>query len=127
MLDSEAMPIEQSVLDDLNRIIGKSYNPQPLDASGVLIRAELPDERMLPDVDLTNGWHGLFATGLEVVQAKGNHWSIVSQDHDAAVLGLQIKAVLDRHDLNGKKPIIESPSMAVGSADRRGIFEAGLK
>jgi thioesterase domain-containing protein len=126
MLDSKAMPIEQSVLDDLNRIIGKSYNPQPLDTSGVLIRAELPDERMLPDVDLTNGWHGLFATGLEVVQAKGNHWSIVSQ-HDAAVLGLQIKAVLDRHDLNIKRANHREPSVVVGSADRHGVFEAGLK
>ena len=124
MLDSEAMPIEQSVLDGLNRIIGKSYDPQPLDALGVLVRAELPDEMRLPYVDLTNGWRDLFARGLEVVQAKGNHWSIVSQDHDAAALGLQINAVLDRHGLSNKKPDIVSPSKVVGLGDRHRVFKA---
>jgi amino acid adenylation domain-containing protein len=108
MLDHEGRPMEQFVIDDLNRILGRSYDPQPLDALGVLIRADLPDEEKLPHVDLTNGWRDLFVRGLEVVQAKGNHWSIVSREEDAAALGLQINEVLDRYDLSKKKPVIIS-------------------
>jgi len=122
MLDSQAVPIVQSVVDSLNRILGKSYDPQPLDASGVLIRAELPDQWMLPYVDNTNGWRDLFARGLEVVQAKGNHWSIVSQGSEA--LGLQINAVLDRYDLS-KEPVIVSSVKAVQSGGRQRVFDVG--
>jgi amino acid adenylation domain-containing protein len=103
MVDSEGMPIDQSVINRLSRVIGRYYNPQPLDASGVLIRAKLPHEEILPQVDLTNGWRGLFTRGLEVVQLTGNHWSIVSNEQSAIELGKQINAVLDRFDLSNKK------------------------
>ena len=64
----------------------------------MLIRAEFPDEEMLPGYDFTNGWRGLFARGLEIVQATGDHVSMVS-DENAAAFGRQINTVLDRYDL----------------------------
>jgi amino acid adenylation domain-containing protein len=102
MFDEEGMPIEVPVFFRFFRIIEKSFHPRPLDASGVLIRTKIPGEEMLPGQDLTNGWRDLFARGLEVVQAKGDHLSMLG-DENVAALARQINAVLDRDDLGKER------------------------
>ena len=97
MIDSQGEPLEIGVTHRLNRIIGSSYQPHPLDAPGVLVRATLASEEM-PGHDSSNGWGALFTPGLEVIQANGNHSSIISNENNLAELGEQINAVLDRRE-----------------------------
>jgi amino acid adenylation domain-containing protein len=99
MFDEEGVPFTHAALNRFLRIAAKSFHPTPLDASGVLIRAEFPGDEMLPGFDFSNGWDGLFAWGLEIVQARGDHTSMVD-DENAAALGRQINEVLDRDGLN---------------------------
>jgi hypothetical protein len=66
---------------------------------------------MLPGHDFTNGWGELFASGLEVIQGKGNHSSIVSDENNLADLGQQINAVLDR-----RESACDSPTASLSSA-----------
>jgi len=95
-VDEEGTPVELPVMKRLFRILVKSSQPRPLDASGVLFRAKVAFEKMLPEPDLTNGWGDLFTQGLEIVQTTGDHWSLVRDEQNTAVLARQINAVLDR-------------------------------
>ena len=75
--DEEGMPINQTAIDRLAYMAGKAWRPRPLDASGVLFRAKVPGEEMLPGYDFANGWGELFDRGLEIVQAREiiSRWS----------------------------------------------------
>jgi hypothetical protein len=68
-----------------------------LDASGLLLRATFQGEKTLPGHDFTNGWRNLFARGLNVVHATGDHLSIVHDEQHLAALAREINAVLDRY------------------------------
>jgi thioesterase domain-containing protein len=109
-VDSAGQSLDLSVVDSLRRIAGSTYNPQPLDASGALFRARLPNEEILPEIDVTNGWGELFSRGLEVIQARGDHWSIVSSEQNLAELATQIDAVLDKGPRRGEMSHLESLS-----------------
>ena len=74
-----------------------SFDPRPLDAAGVLFRTTRPGEADVAWSRLDNGWGGRFARGLEIVQAKGDHWSLVRDERNTAALAQQINAVLDRY------------------------------
>ena len=99
MDDKDGVPFERTTLSQFYRIATLSFRPKPLDAPGALIRAEYPDEDLLPGNDITNGWRDLFARGLEIVQAKGDHVWIIS-DENAASFGRQVNRVLDRYPGN---------------------------
>lgn len=103
MSDIDGVAFTQPVMNRFSRIAAKSYHPRPLDASGVLIRAERPGEEMLPGFDSANGWGGLFSRGLEIVQAKGDHVLMVD-DENGPTLSRQINSALDRYDLGNEKP-----------------------
>jgi hypothetical protein len=70
------MPVRWAAAERLYGVLQKSFDPRPLDASGVLFRTTLPSENTLPGHDFTNGWRNLFARGLDVVRAAGDHMSI---------------------------------------------------
>ena len=94
--DKNAVPFRQPVLIRFSRNAVRSFHPRPLDAPGVLIRAEYPGEESLPGWDITNGWGDLFPRGLEIVQAKGDHVSI-EHDENADTFRRQVNEVLDRY------------------------------
>jgi hypothetical protein len=94
-------------------IIGRSFDPQPLDASGVLIRVKLPDEEKLPAADHTNGWGNLFQRGLEVVPAVGTHTSLINHESNAVALARQIIEVCDRY-----KSMLDRDGLADEKRDR---------
>ena len=96
MDDKDGVPFERTTLSRFYRIAALSFHPSPLDAPGALIRAEYPNEELLPGYDITNGWRDLFARGLEIVQAKGDHVSMIG-DENAATFGRQVNTVLDRY------------------------------
>jgi hypothetical protein len=95
IVDIEGITVGEIVVSGMGSIIGKSFHPRPLDASGVLIRAKFPGVEKLPGHDFTNGWGNLFARGLDIIQAKGDHFSMVNNENIAA-LARQINALIDR-------------------------------
>jgi thioesterase domain-containing protein len=102
-LDKDGRPIEKTFIEWFASITGKSFHPRPLDASGVLIRAQFPGEEMLPGYDFTNGWRDLFTRGLKIVDAAGDHVTMVS-DENVAALAQQINTVLDPYSLGEEMP-----------------------
>jgi amino acid adenylation domain-containing protein len=95
-IDRDGVPIYQKVINGLTRIVGQSYRPTPLNAPGVLIRAEFPGEDRLPGYDFTNGWGPLFLQGLETLQAKGDHVTMVDEKNLEGLAEL-INGKLDRY------------------------------
>ena len=73
--------VDQMAIDRLVYIAGRAWRPSPLDALGVLFRAKVPNEELLPGYDFTNGWGELFDRGLEIVQAAGDHSSMVVDEN----------------------------------------------
>ena len=58
---------------------------------------------MLPGYDFTNGWGDLFARGLEIIEATGDHVSMVNDERNVAALARLINETLDGHCLGEKK------------------------
>ena len=98
--DDEGQSIEVADLYRFTRLIRKPSDPRPLEAHGLLLRAEFPGEKILPGHDFTNGWGGLFAKGLEIVHMDGSHFNIVRDKRGVDAIGRQINAVLDRYGLS---------------------------
>jgi thioesterase domain-containing protein len=94
-VDSNGKPIDMWYIHRLSALAGRSWRPRPLDTAGVLIRVKTRID-ILPSYDRANGWRDLFANGLEIVQADGNHMSILTGDH-AISLARQLNDVLDRY------------------------------
>jgi amino acid adenylation domain-containing protein len=94
--DTQGRTIEMSIMHRVVDAARRRWRPRPLDASGVLIRAEASVDTMR-GYDRANGWGGLFTRGLEVVQAEGDHITILGEE-SAEGLTQQLTAVLDRYD-----------------------------
>jgi thioesterase domain-containing protein len=94
--DDQGMPIDQEEMARLACMAVRSWHPRPIDALGVLFRAKLRREEILPGHDFTNGWSDLFAGGLEIVQVTGDHISMVNGHITTTVR--QIKEALDRYE-----------------------------
>jgi thioesterase domain-containing protein len=95
--DNQGMPIDQEEMNRLTRMTERSWHPRPIDALGVLFRAKFKGEEILPGYDFANGWSDLFAGGLEIVQATGDHVSMLVNGHVTTLIR-QINAVLDRYE-----------------------------
>ena len=94
MADSVGTPIENSVYQNLVRLIGESFSPRPLYARGVLFKAEFPAEALFPGHDVGNGWGKLFSDGLEIIQETGNHLTMLLEPNVTA-LGQHLHDALD--------------------------------
>ena len=68
---------------------------RPLDAAAVLFRVRRPGDEMLPRDGFDNGWGGRFARGLEIIEVRGDYWSLVKDERDCAALARQINVALD--------------------------------
>ena len=66
-------------------MVGEAFTPLPLDARGILFRAEFPGEEFLPGHDLSSGWDRLFTGGLEIVQETGNHVTMLFEPNITAL------------------------------------------
>jgi amino acid adenylation domain-containing protein len=115
-VDSAGVPMDLSELDVVRRVAGATYQPQTLDASAILFRARLPNEELLPNIDMTNGWGSLFTRGLQVIAAKGDHWSIVSSEQNLAELAKQISMVLE---MQAQDPNLQPVQTPHSTANRR--------
>jgi amino acid adenylation domain-containing protein len=105
--DKEGRPIEQETIDRFARIAVKAWRPGPLDASGVLFRAAVKGDALLPGYDFSNGWSDLFDRGLEIVEAVGDHVSMVN-DENLPALARQINLVLNRYETDRSVGVVSS-------------------
>jgi amino acid adenylation domain-containing protein len=102
--DNKGNSVELTDLSKLSIAIRRSLDPHPLDASGVLIRADFPDEEILPGHDFSNGWSGAFLRGLEILEMTGDHVDLVRDEKKVAEMARHINAILDRLEPdNGKR------------------------
>lgn len=93
-VDSEGNPIDMWTVYRMAKLIGDSWRPRPLATRGVLIRGRALVD-MLPGYDRAHGWSGLFRRGFDVVQAEGDHLTILTPQH-SDILSAHIADVLDR-------------------------------
>jgi thioesterase domain-containing protein len=93
----------------LMQIYDKIYDthvPRPLGTSGILVKAEPfnDNERPYRNFDPALGWGGLFMDGLKIIEAKGNHISIVENDENLAAIAREVNALLERDLVGGTVP-----------------------
>ena len=93
--DEEGAPVTMADITQLFLSHRSRFNPPPLDAAAVLFRVRRPGDEMLPRDGFDNGWGGRFARGLEIIEVRGDHWSLVKDERDCAALARQINVVLD--------------------------------
>jgi len=94
--DEAGKPIDNLLFNQFALLLGRLWRPRPLDAAGVLIRAD-NSENNLPGSDPAEGWDGLFTRGLEIVQTAGDHHSMVTEEN-AVLLARQMNLILDRYE-----------------------------
>jgi amino acid adenylation domain-containing protein len=82
MLDEQGVPLPWDYLERLYARLTESYEPRPLSSRGVVFRPASEDGSFRR-CDESLGWKGLFAGGLEIIPALGDHISMVRQHHQA--------------------------------------------
>lgn len=98
--DKDGMPIPMTVVGQLAYLSARSWNPQSLDISGVLLRVNLPEE-ILPGYDFTKGWGALLTQGVKIIQVAGDHISMVNDENVVALAG-KISELLDQKAVSQK-------------------------
>jgi thioesterase domain-containing protein len=98
MRDQDGNFIEFSTLMRLYDKIYDTYTPSSLEAEGILVRAEPFNQSEKPyrDFDAALGWGGLFEKDLEIIQAKGDHISMIEVDENLAGIARDVNALLER-------------------------------
>lgn len=94
--DEDGKPIASLLIDKLSLTVGRLWHPRPLDAAGVLIRADNA-ENVLPGRDPSEGWSGLFTRGFEIVHTTGDHLTMLTEAN-AVSLARQMNLILDRYE-----------------------------
>jgi thioesterase domain-containing protein len=103
-IDTNGNPVEWRFVEKFYRLVAKSFDPRPLDAAAVLLRARVEGKEQIPGYDFTNGWGGLFTGGIEILQATGDHLTMVHDERHLVPLAAQID------DLLGKDKRISEPT-----------------
>jgi thioesterase domain-containing protein len=98
MRDEGGKFIEFPTLVRMYENIYKTYVPRRLETAGILVKAEpaTGGEKPYRDFDSALGWGHMFAEGLDIIQVKGNHISMIEVDHNMAGLAKAVNAVLER-------------------------------
>jgi thioesterase domain-containing protein len=119
LMDGAGLPLEWKLVSQFYRCIRGSFLPRPLRAPGILFRTVFPGEKTLPGFDASSGWRGLFADGLEVVELKGDHVSIVRDGPGNSELGRYITYTLDRAAMRGPSAATADPKSSSGAIPPR--------
>jgi len=78
------------------RAVVGTFAADRIPTSGVLIRAKVPGQQFLPRLDPTHGWGALFEGGVEIVDAAGDHFSLILNEQNLEIAAQRIRSVLDR-------------------------------
>lgn len=95
--DENGRFIEAPIRDRIHNSVLETYVRRRMNAPGLLVRAETltESERPYREYDPTLGWGDSFAGGLRIVQAKGNHLSMIEDDESMAAIAREANAVLE--------------------------------
>jgi thioesterase domain-containing protein/acyl carrier protein len=96
MLDSGGREIDPRVAKTWVRAVVGTFAADRIPTSGVLIRAKVPGQQFLPRLDPTHGWGALFEGGVEIVDAAGDHFSLILNEQNLEIAAQRIRSVLDR-------------------------------
>jgi amino acid adenylation domain-containing protein len=102
--DKNGIPIDETVMSELNYRSTIAWKPRQLDTAGILFRVKFPGETMLPGYDRAKGWGELFTRGLRVVHAAGDHMTMV-RDENILALTRQIRDALDQNEIVQNQPV----------------------
>jgi hypothetical protein len=105
-LDEHGELIDYSRFRQSLRSALMSFQRRPIDVLGVLIRAKILHEEMLPSFDVVLGWSELFPRGLEVLRMPGDHWWVPGNE-SFPVLAERITACIDRHVKTSRRAPID--------------------
>ena len=94
MLDASGNPVDPNKAKTWARAVVKTFAPVPIAASGVLLRAKLPGEELLPRHDRSRGWESFFERGFEIIDAPGDHYSLILDNRNLEILAGQIRDLL---------------------------------
>jgi amino acid adenylation domain-containing protein len=88
MVDEQGAPVPWELIEGLYVKILESYRPRRLNARGILVRSEPPDEKYPRAFDDSLGWRNLFAGGLKIVPVLGDHYSAIREHNHGLVQAL---------------------------------------
>jgi len=95
-LDTLGRPMQWRLIERLYANSLRSYRLRRLDSRGVVIRGDRPEDCPPQTIDLTMGWNGLFASGLEIIQVSGDHLAMMRQHPHDLNLAQELSDLLDR-------------------------------
>ncbi len=94
MLDASGNPVDPDKAKTWVHAVVKTFTPDPIAASGVLVRAKLPGEDLLPRHDRSRGWESLFLGSFEIIDAPGDHYSLIQNERNLEIMAGQIRDLL---------------------------------
>jgi amino acid adenylation domain-containing protein len=94
-VDELGIPVYWSVLEKLYTNAANSYTLRRLDCHGVNFRT-YQEEEYDPFRAIDPGWGGLFIKGLETIQVKGSHHSIIREKRTMHAVAKEISELLSR-------------------------------
>jgi thioesterase domain-containing protein len=96
-LDSLGRPMHWPLIERLYDNSLRSYTLRRLDCRGVLFRADRSEDCPAATADVSLGWAGLFGRGFEIVQATGDHFTMMREPPHDQALARQMSQTLDRY------------------------------
>jgi thioesterase domain-containing protein len=96
VLNEDGQPLDWGLIEQVYKHISKTYRPKPLNAKGVLFRAEPMDEVIRGTIGEDLGWAGAFGGGLEIIPVKGDHLSMIRSAEHNTVLAQKTRDTLNR-------------------------------
>lgn len=95
-LDTLGRPMHWSRIERLYDNSLRSYVLRPIDCRGVLFRADRSEDCPAATADLSLGWADLFGQDFEIVQASGDHFTMMREPPHDQALARQMSETLDR-------------------------------
>jgi thioesterase domain-containing protein len=95
-VDEVGMPLHWRLIERLYAKAVESYRLRCVNSRGVLFLADSKDERPFRDLGRSLGWDNLFSGGLDVIQATGDHVTMMQPGPDIRVLAQKITQLLNR-------------------------------
>jgi thioesterase domain-containing protein len=111
-LDTLGRPMYWPLINRLYDNSLRSYKLRRLDCRGVLFRADRSEDCPSTNADRSLGWTDLFGKGLEIIQATGDHYTMMREHPHDQNLARQMSDALDRHCTKPAERTTQSTAIA---------------
>ena len=95
-LDTLGRPMTWRLIERLYANSLRSYQRRRLDSRAAVFVADRAEDCPSPNVDMSLGWRDLFGKGLEIIQATGDHITLMRQHPHDLNLAQQMSELLER-------------------------------